>query len=65
MDTDMGDAGVVEAKCWEGPWTGVVVPVDVVVMGEPTKGAVLDVAAVESRSGVELRQRQWENRDGK
>ena len=43
LDTDMGDAGVVEAKCWEGPWTGVVVPVDVVVLGEPTEGAVLDV----------------------
>ena len=43
LDTDMGDAGVVEAKCWEGPWTGVVVPVDVVVMREPAEGAVLDV----------------------
>ena len=43
LNTNMGDAGVVEAKCSDRPWTGVVVPVDVVVMGEPTEGAVLDV----------------------
>ena len=42
LDTDMGDAGIVGARYWGGPWTGVVVPVVVVVIGEPTEGASLD-----------------------
>ena len=44
LDTNMGDASVVGAVYWGRPWMGVVVPVVVVVIGEPTKGTALDIA---------------------